>query len=99
MKVLLFDIDGTLLISRGIGREAKRRAMLECFGLTGDLDKHVFGGKTDWGILADLLAPPRLQQVRYRARNEQVRSGHGAAHARNQRWLFRPAPRPCYGIA
>ena len=57
MKLVLFDIDGTLLISRGIGREAKRRAMLECFGQTGDLDNHVFGGKTDWGILADLQAP------------------------------------------
>lgn len=57
MKLVLFDIDGTLLISRGIGREAKRRAMLECFGMTGDLDNHVFGGKTDWGIVADLLAP------------------------------------------
>lgn len=56
MKLILFDIDGTLLISRGIGREAKRRAMLECFGTTGDLDSHVFGGKTDWGILAELLA-------------------------------------------
>jgi len=56
-RVILFDIDGTLLVSRGIGREAKRRAMLECFGKTGDLDSHIFGGKTDWGILADLLAP------------------------------------------
>ena len=56
-RVILFDIDGTLLVSRGIGREAKRRAMLECFGTTGDLDSHAFGGKTDWGILADLLAP------------------------------------------
>ena len=56
-KVVLFDIDGTLLISRGIGRESKRRAMLEHFGATGDLDNHVFGGMTDWGILADLLAP------------------------------------------
>ncbi|MCY3832857.1 MAG: haloacid dehalogenase-like hydrolase [Chloroflexi bacterium] len=57
LKLVLFDIDGTLLISRGIGREAKRRAMLECFGRTGDLDNHVFGGKTDWGIAAELLAP------------------------------------------
>ena len=56
-RLVLFDIDGTLLISRGIGRAAKRRAMLERFGRTGDLDAHVFGGKTDWGILADLLAP------------------------------------------
>jgi len=57
LKLVLFDIDGTLLISRGIGREAKRRAMQACFGMTGDLDNHVFGGKTDWGIVAELLAP------------------------------------------
>ena len=57
MKLVLFDIDGTLLISRGIGRQAKRLAMLECFGMTGDLDNHVFGGKTDWRIVAELLAP------------------------------------------
>lgn len=56
-RLILFDIDGTLLISRGIGREAKRRAMQERFGAVGDLDSHVFGGKTDWRILADLLAP------------------------------------------
>ena len=56
-RLVLFDIDGTLLISRGIGREAKRLAMQECFGMTGDLDNHVFGGKTDWGIVAELLAP------------------------------------------
>ena len=56
-RLVLFDIDGTLLISRGIGREAKRLAMLECFGKTGDLDNHVFGGKTDWRIIAELLAP------------------------------------------
>ena len=57
MKLVLFDIDGTLLISRGIGRQAKRQAMLECFGVTGDLDNHHFGGKTDWRIIAELLAP------------------------------------------
>ncbi len=60
MKLVLFDIDGTLLISRGIGREAKRLAMQECFGMTGDLDNHVFGGKTDWRIVAELLAPHGL---------------------------------------
>lgn len=59
-RLVLFDIDGTLLISRGIGREAKRQAMQECFGMTGDLDNHVFGGKTDWRIVAELLAPHGL---------------------------------------
>ncbi len=63
MKLVLFDIDGTLLISRGIGRQAKRQAMQECFGMTGDLDNHVFGGKTDWGIVAELLAPYGLSSA------------------------------------
>jgi len=54
-RLVLFDIDGTLLMSDGIGREAKRRAMQEFFGTTGDIENHVFGGKTDWRILADLL--------------------------------------------
>ncbi len=57
MKLVLFDIDGTLLVAHGIGRAAKRRAMLERFGTTGDLDNHAFGGKTDWRIVAELLAP------------------------------------------
>lgn len=56
-RLILFDIDGTLLISKGIGREAKRRAMLEVFGEAGDIDNYAFGGKTDWHILADLLEP------------------------------------------
>ena len=56
-KLLLFDIDGTLLRSKGIGREAKRRAMLEMFGTESTVLTHPFGGKTDWGILAELLAP------------------------------------------
>lgn len=56
-RLILFDIDGTLLMSNGIGREAKRRAMLEHFGEVGDIENHVFGGKTDWQILVDLLEP------------------------------------------
>lgn len=56
MRLILFDIDGTLLLSPGLGREAKRRAMLEVFGTTGSLNGYDFGGNTDWGILADLLA-------------------------------------------
>ena len=54
-RLILFDIDGTLLMSKGIGRESKRRAMLEFYGEVGDLDNHVFGGKTDWLTLVELL--------------------------------------------
>jgi phosphoglycolate phosphatase-like HAD superfamily hydrolase len=56
MQVILFDIDGTLLMGKGIGREATRRAMLEVFGSAGTLDTHQFGGKTDWFTLIEVLA-------------------------------------------
>lgn len=56
MQLILFDIDGTLLMGRGIGREATRRALLDVFGTYGTLDTHQFGGKTDWLTLAEVLA-------------------------------------------
>ncbi len=56
MQLILFDIDGTLLTGKGIGREATRRAMLDIFGSCGTLATHQFGGKTDWFTLAEVLA-------------------------------------------
>ncbi len=55
-RLILFDIDGTLLMGKGIGREATRRAMLEVFGSEGTLQSHQFGGKTDWLTLSEVLA-------------------------------------------
>ncbi len=75
MKLLLFDIDGTLLISQGLGRAAKSLAMQEVFGTDAGVMTHPFGGKTDWQILNELLHPlgwttdtigehmPRYQQI------------------------------------
>lgn len=56
MQLILFDIDGTLLRTKGPGRESTRAAMLEVFGSCGSLDSHIFGGKTDWQTLVELLA-------------------------------------------
>ncbi len=55
MRLVLFDIDCTLLLTKGAGREANRLAMLEVFGTVGALAAHKFGGKTDWQTLVDLL--------------------------------------------
>jgi len=55
MKLILFDIDGTLVITQGAGREATRNAMTEVFGTYGALVGHKFGGKTDWLTLHELL--------------------------------------------
>jgi phosphoglycolate phosphatase len=56
VQLILFDIDGTLLHGKGIGREATRRAMLEVFGTEGTIDGHQFAGKTDWLTLCEVLA-------------------------------------------
>jgi phosphoglycolate phosphatase-like HAD superfamily hydrolase len=55
MKLILFDIDGTLVITHGAGREATKHAMIEVFGTYGALASHKFGGKTDWLTLHELL--------------------------------------------
>ena len=55
-RLILFDIDGTLLTADGAGRVSTRAAMLDVFGETGALDTHSFGGKTDWQTLTELLA-------------------------------------------
>ena len=53
-RLVLFDIDGTLLWSDGAGRRAIHRALIETFGETGPAD-HRFDGKTDPQIVRELM--------------------------------------------
>lgn len=46
-RLVLFDIDGTLLTDRGASREAFAAALEEVFGDQGDLSRYDFSGKTD----------------------------------------------------
>ncbi len=55
MKLLLFDIDGTLIRSNRAGRLAMRAALEELFGTAGPIDTYSMGGKTDARIITDLL--------------------------------------------
>ncbi|MGL4550895.1 MAG: HAD family hydrolase [Gemmataceae bacterium] len=54
--VLLFDIDGTLIRGGGAGHAALRHALRELHGFTGDTTAVEFRGRTDPGIIRDLLA-------------------------------------------
>ena len=54
MKVVLFDIDGTLLWSDGAGRRAVTQALEEVFG-TAIPEDHAFDGKTDPQIVRELM--------------------------------------------
>ena len=53
-RLVLFDIDGTLLHSYGAGRRAMERALLETFGTTGS-PNYRYDGKTDKQIVRDLM--------------------------------------------
>ena len=54
MKLVLFDIDGTILLTDGAGKRAIHRALEEVFGGTGPQD-HRFDGKTDPQIVRELM--------------------------------------------
>lgn len=54
MKIVLFDIDGTLLLSDGAGRRAMERVLLETFGTTGPTS-YRYGGKTDKLIVRETM--------------------------------------------
>jgi phosphoglycolate phosphatase len=54
MKVVLFDIDGTLLWTDGAGRRAVHRALEDVFGAQPPT-AHEFDGKTDPQIIRELM--------------------------------------------
>ena len=55
MRLILFDIDGTLLWTDGAGRRAIQRALLDEMGTAGPIDRYRFDGKTDPQIVRELL--------------------------------------------
>ena len=55
MRLILFDIDGTLLWTDGAGRRAIHRALLDEVGTAGPIDTYRFDGKTDPQIVRELL--------------------------------------------
>jgi phosphoglycolate phosphatase len=55
-KLLLFDIDGTLLTSGGAGERALRLGFRDRFGIDDDLSKAEIAGRTDSGIARAMLA-------------------------------------------
>lgn len=56
MKLVLFDVDGTLLWTDGAGRRAIHRALLDEAGTAGPIATYRFDGKTDPQIVRELLS-------------------------------------------
>lgn len=56
MRILLFDIDGTLLNTGGAGQVAMEATLREVFGVTQQAQGIPYAGRTDSGITRDLFA-------------------------------------------
>ncbi len=56
MRLVLFDIDGTLLWTDGAGRRAIHGALVDEAGTAGPIEGYRFDGKTDPQIVRELLA-------------------------------------------
>ena len=55
MRLLLFDIDGTLVNINGAGRKVLKQALQEVFGTAGPIDDYSLAGTTDSQTIYDLL--------------------------------------------
>jgi phosphoglycolate phosphatase-like HAD superfamily hydrolase len=55
-RLVLFDIDCTLIDAHGAGGRAILRAIKDVYGVAGELGDYSFHGRTDPGIIGDLAA-------------------------------------------
>jgi phosphoglycolate phosphatase len=68
VKLVLFDIDGTLITSRGAGRRAMRTALERVFGAAGGIDQYDLRGRTDTRIVHDVMGALGWEPARVKER-------------------------------
>jgi phosphoglycolate phosphatase len=56
VRLVLFDVDGTLVTAHGAGRLALGHALEQVYGTTGPIATYDFRGRTDPRIVTDLMA-------------------------------------------
>ncbi len=72
MRLILFDLDGTLLTAGGIGRSSTRHALESVFGTSGKLDEFYPGGRTQEAIFSDTLADAGLEESEFLAKRDHL---------------------------
>jgi phosphoglycolate phosphatase-like HAD superfamily hydrolase len=80
-RLVLFDIDGTLLHSHGAGRRAMEAALLEAFGTKGS-PAYRYDGKTDRQIVRDLMRGEGYEDAVIDARMPDIMTAYVAGLAR-----------------
>ncbi|HXH06377.1 MAG TPA: HAD hydrolase-like protein [Vicinamibacterales bacterium] len=87
-RLVLFDVDGTLILTGGAGLRAMDRAFQAVFGPAGAFAGVAFHGRTDRSILADALARLGLE-----ARDGQAEQFRRAYCAALREEILKPGPR------
>lgn len=54
-RLVLFDVDGTLVSAHGAGSRSVRQALVQVYGRTGPIDSYDFHGRTDPQIVRELM--------------------------------------------
>jgi phosphoglycolate phosphatase-like HAD superfamily hydrolase len=85
VRLLLFDIDGTLLLCGPQVRPLFAAALVEVFGTSGDLAGYDFAGKTDPRIVLDLMIAAGVPEERIRREMPRVKSAYAGHLARGLR--------------
>lgn len=62
-RILLFDIDGTLIDPAGEGVTCLRRALEDVYGRSGPIESYDMAGKTDWRIVTDVMRQAGLAEL------------------------------------
>ncbi len=78
MRLILFDIDGTLLDCGPQVRPILGSALTEVFGTGGNVDTYDFAGRTDPRIVIDLLNVAGIAEDEVRSRLPEVRTRYVA---------------------
>src|SRR5262245_21301289 len=82
MKLVLFDIDGTLLNCGPQVRPIFASALIDVYGTTGNLDGYDFAGRTDPRIVLDLMTAAGVPEHETRAKLPRMREAYVARLAR-----------------
>ncbi len=76
-RVLLFDIDGTLLDPQGESHDCFQQVMADVFGVTHSFEDYDMSGKTDWRILMDLMHMAGWEEAAIEAKRLEAFAAYG----------------------